>query len=117
MVYPLAYSVWTSLHSYNLAQTYLGEPFVGLDNYADALSDPYFYHALLVSLVITASCLLIELPIGFLLAVAIHRNGRGAGLFRLLFTLPVLLTPVAVALTWRFMFQYTGVWNYLLSLV
>ena len=117
MVYPVLFSLWTSLHSYNLAEIYLGEPFVGLNNYIQALSDPYFYHGLLISIIITVSCLLIELPIGFLLAMGINRRVRGAGFFRLLFTLPVLLTPVAVGLTWRFMFQYTGIWNYLLSLI
>jgi multiple sugar transport system permease protein len=117
LVYPIAYSIWTSLHIYNLAELYLGEPFVGLQNYAQALSDPYFYHGILVSIIITLGNLLIELPLGFLLALAINRRFRGASFFRVLFTLPVLLTPVAVALTWRFMFQYTGIWNYLLSLI
>jgi multiple sugar transport system permease protein len=42
---PLLYAVWTSLHNFNLtkqAQT----KFIGLQNYAEVLTDPVFWQAL-----------------------------------------------------------------------
>src|SRR4051794_31940775 len=45
-IYPLVYNAWLSLHSYNLAEIYLGVRFVGLGNYAEILRDPYFWSAL-----------------------------------------------------------------------
>src|SRR4051812_25440835 len=44
-LYPLAYNLWLSLHSYNLAELYLGTHFIGLRNYSGILQDPYFWSA------------------------------------------------------------------------
>jgi multiple sugar transport system permease protein len=114
-LYPLAYNLWLSLHSYNLAELYLGIHFVGLDNYITQLKDPYFWSALRNSTVITAGCLALELPIGLALAMALYRGVRWNGVFRIVFLLPLLLIPAVTAYMWRFMFQYDGIVNYLLS--
>jgi multiple sugar transport system permease protein len=115
-LYPLAYNLWLSVQSYNLAEVYLGIRFVGLDNFVVELRDPYFWSALGNSLVITIGCLAFELPIGMALAMALHRGVRGRGVFRVVFILPLLLIPSVTAYMWRFMFQYDGIINYLLGL-
>jgi len=115
LLYPIGYNIWLSLHSYNLSELYLGEHFVWLHNYLDELRDPYFWSALRNSAIITGSCLALELPIGMGLALLLHRRLRGHSVFRFLFFLPLLLVPAVTAYMWRFLFQYTGVFNYLLQ--
>lgn len=116
-VYPVCYNLWLSLHSYNLSELYLGIHFVGLQNYTAALGDPYFWSALRNSLIITLASLALELPIGMALALILYRRIRWNGFFRFLIILPLLLIPAVTAYMWRFMFQYDGIVNYILSLI
>ncbi len=115
-LYPLVYNLWLSLHSYNLAELYLGIRFVGLGNYVDILQDAYFWSAFRNSALLTLTCLALELPIGMTLALILQERVRGHSVFRFIFILPLLLIPSVTAYMWRFMFQYDGVVNYLLSL-
>jgi multiple sugar transport system permease protein len=115
LVFPIAYNVWLSLHHFNLTRLYEGQTFVGLSNYVEALGSEHFWNALGNSLLITGGGLLLEIPVGFLLALAIHRGVRGRRFFQFAFLLPLLLVPAVVAFMWRFMFQYDGVINYMLE--
>ena len=111
------YNLWLSLHSYNLAELYLGIHFVGLANYAAELRDSQFWSALRNSGVITVGCLVLELPIGMALALTLHGRVPGHSFFRFIFIVPLLLIPAVTAYMWRFMFQYDGIINYLLESV
>jgi multiple sugar transport system permease protein len=58
----------------------------------------------------------LELVLGFNLAWLLHRTGRGRGLLMTLILVPMMLTPVVVALFWRYIFRTDiGVLNYLLG--
>jgi multiple sugar transport system permease protein len=115
-LYPLAYNAWLSLHSYNLAELYRGTRFIGLQNYADILQDPYFWNGFRNSVFLTLACLGLELPIGMALALILQERLRGHSVFRFIFILPLLLIPSVTAYMWRFMFQYDGIVNYVLKL-
>ena len=122
LILPVLYGVRNSFYQINLAKVYEGEKFIGFGNYIKALSDIYFTHSLLVSLTTTFFIVALELVIGLFLALALNRPleqymSRGKRLFRTLAILPVVLPPVVVGLMWRFMFQYTGIINYCLTLV
>src|SRR5215470_2635056 len=65
--YPIAYAVYLSLERYNL-ELPNAVKFVGFDNYAAVLSSPYWWHALVVTLIITVVSVAIELVLGMLLA-------------------------------------------------
>ena len=43
--------------------------------------------------------------VGFLLAILLDRNMRGASLLRTLIIMPVFISPIAMGLTWRFIFE------------
>ncbi len=89
---------------------------VGLGNFRRDVFDDKFVSALVTTLVITAIGLAIQIPIGVGLAVLLNRNLRGTRLFRTALLLPMLLTPVAVGLMWRFMLDSDlGVVNWLLD--
>ncbi|MEM7031584.1 MAG: sugar ABC transporter permease [Chloroflexota bacterium] len=57
----------------------------------------------------------IELVLGFALAMLLNRNFAGRGLLMTLMLIPMMLTPVVVALFWRYLLRTDiGVINYIL---
>jgi len=121
LIVPLLYCVRNSFYSFNLERVYEGQRFVGLGNYLLAVKDKYFAGALSVSSVIAIFSVPLEFVIGFSLAILLsrpleRRSPSLKKLFRTLAILPVVLPPVVVGLMRRFMFQFTGVVNYLIML-
>jgi multiple sugar transport system permease protein len=101
---PLAVGAYLSFFDKTLG--FPMEPsFVGLENYRTEILNPVFYEALFKTLVILALGLLLQFPLGMVIALALHRRFIGRGFFRTLVLLPMLLTPVAVGLMWRFMYN------------
>ena len=114
-VVPLAGTIWESLHLHDLRMPWLGRPFVGLDNYAEALGDARFRAAMLHTAFFTATTVAAELVLGTMLALALNRTFRGRGLVRTFALLPWAIPTVVVALVWRFMFEAeTGIVNAML---
>ncbi|WP_395155749.1 carbohydrate ABC transporter permease [Ilumatobacter sp.] len=112
---PIGVGVYLSFRSDKIGSFVPGQ-FVGLDNYERDVFNDIFVEALYTTLLITLIALLIQIPVGMGLAVVLHQNLRGTQLFRSIFLLPMLLTPIAVGLMWRFMFDIDlGVINFLLE--
>lgn len=90
--------------------------FVGFDNYLSALADTRFWDSIRVTLIIMVLGLLIQLPAGLGLAMLLERPLLGRTAIRTALMIPMLLTPVAVGLMWRFMFDTDlGVINWFLE--
>lgn len=114
---PIGVGVYLSFRSDKIGSFVPGE-FVGLDNYRRDVFDDVFVEALYTTLLLTVMGLAIQVPIGIGLALVLHQNLRGGRLFRSTLLLPMLLTPIAVGLMWRFMFDIdVGVINWLLERV
>ena len=71
--YPIVYAIVLSLQRYNLAFPNLRK-WVGFSNYGAVLSSPYWWHALVVTLIITIVSVAIELVLGMLLALLMFRT-------------------------------------------
>jgi multiple sugar transport system permease protein len=99
--YPIAYAVYLSLERYNL-ELPNAVKFVGLDNYAAVLSSPYWWHALVVTLIITVVSVAIELVLGMLLALLMHRTVFGRNTVRTSALIPYGIVTVAAAYSWFF---------------
>ena len=115
IVFPWAFTIWMSLNEWKV-----GSPttFVGLANYLRLPKDPRFVEAVAHTLVYTALSVLLPLVFGTFAAVVFHMNFLGRGVLRAIFIMPMMATPVAIALIWTMMFHpQLGVLNYLLSLV
>ena len=67
--FPILYAVWLSLQRYDLRFPQQAH-FVGLSNYGAVLSSPYWWHALVVTLIITVVSVAVEFVLGMLLALA-----------------------------------------------
>jgi multiple sugar transport system permease protein len=112
---PFFYGVHISFLNINLA-SFLPPSFVGFDNYQTVLAASETWSTLRITLIITFIGLLTQIPIGILLALVLHENLRGTKIFRSILITPMLLTPVAVGLTYRFMFDTDlGVINWALG--
>lgn len=96
---------------------------VGLANYRHAVSDPMMLHAFRVTLLYVVLAVPADLVTGLLLALVLNIRARGAGTFRTVLFLPVMIAgtggaSVAVALLWLWLFQpRLGLFNYLLGRV
>ena len=104
-LFPLLWTVWESLHLHDLRMPWLGKPFVGIDNYVEAFSDPRFWDALGHTAFFAATSVGLELIIGLWLALALNRAFRGRGLVRAAVLVPWAIPTVVSALLWRFMFE------------
>jgi len=115
LLFPLAYTVFLSFHYWFLSATSTPR-FVGLENYARLLADARFWNALGHTLYYTALAVALEGIVGFGLALLFNRSFRGRGVLRTLLMLPMMSTPMAVALVWALMFEPTlGILNYFIK--
>jgi sorbitol/mannitol transport system permease protein len=75
--------------------------FAGFDNFITVFTDARLRAAVVNTLVLTTSVVLISLVIGLCLAVLLDRRFFGRGLARTLLIAPFLVMPVAAALLWK----------------
>jgi len=115
IVFPWLFTVFMSAHDWKIGQTHA---FVGLDNYLALLADERFLASLLRTLYYGVLAVVVPLVLGVFSAVIFHKRFPWRGVLRGIFILPMMATPVAVALVWTMMFHpQLGVLNYLLSLI
>src|SRR5213080_377875 len=84
-------------------QSLIPEPtrYVGIDNYRQIFSDPFFRQAIWTSVKMTVLAVLLTLIIGTLFAILLDRKFLGQGVIRTLLITPFLLMPVVAALIWK----------------
>jgi ABC-type sugar transport system permease subunit len=109
-LFPLSWTIWESLHLHDLRMPWLGQPFVGLANYADALRDGRFWGAMAHTLWFAVASVSLELVLGCVLALAMNRTFRGRALVRASILIPWAIPTVVAALVWRFMFEGLEGW-------
>jgi len=92
--------------------------FAGLKNWLRLFSDERFYNALSNTVLIAVIAVAIEYVLGLGLVLLLNRGVKGSTFFRVLFFLPMMLTPIAVGYMWRMMFNPTrGPINHVLPLL
>ena len=115
-VFPLIYSLTTSFMSLRLIPP-IPPRFVGFGNYADLLTQRRFWNVVGTTSLIAFTAVALQYAIGFAVALALHARMPGERLFRIVFLMPMLLAPVAVALIARMIFNPTmGPLNDLMAL-
>jgi ABC-type sugar transport system permease subunit len=107
-VFPIVWTAWESLHLHDLRMPWLGRPFVGLANYAEALSSARFWGAVGHTAMFTIGTVTLELAGGLCLALIVDRISRGRDLVRTAVLLPWAIPTVVAALVWRFLFENPG---------
>lgn len=104
---PMAWTLWESLHLHDLRMPWLGRPFIGLDNYVEAFSDPRLRDAVLHTTSFVAVSVTLELLLGLVFALAMSRALRGRALIRVIVLMSWAVPTVVAAMIWRFLFEGT----------
>ena len=76
--------------------------FVGLDNWKALLKDAMFWKSFKHNLIVMVFSILIQIPIGMLLATFLDAGGKKFNFFKIVWFLPYLMSSVAIA----FLFVY-----------
>ncbi len=113
IVGPVLANAYISVHDWFIGGT---PKYIGLGNFVRALNDYRFWSGLKNTFYFTLVAVPLELVLGLGIAVLFNRDFRGKGLVRTVILLPMVATPVAIALIWALMFNPSlGVLNYFLE--
>jgi len=82
---------------------------VGLKNYIDIFSDSLFWQAFNNTVIFMVVSTSLTILIGLGIAILISRDFPGKSIFISLILLPMMISPVAAALSWKFLFD--GEWG------
>ncbi|WP_212735516.1 carbohydrate ABC transporter permease [Herbidospora galbida] len=111
---PMAGSLWTSLHEWNLITPM---KWVGLDNYARLLASEETRAAFGHTLYFIAGYLPLVYAGGLGLAMLLNRAMKGRDIFRAIYFLPVVTSWVVVALLWKWLLNpASGIVNWAIGL-
>ncbi len=117
-IFPLIWMIRLSFTSLNLSMSYLPLRFVGLDNYADILTDDDVWARMQTTAQFVVSTVVLEVVVGFGLALLINRQFRGHGFWTTIILLPMMLSPAVVGNFWTLLFQpQIGPFNYVVGLI
>ncbi|CAN7709543.1 carbohydrate ABC transporter permease [Bosea sp. LjRoot237] len=115
IVFPWLFTLYMSSQDWKIGG---GPEFVGLQNFAELFRDARFIESMGHTFYFTVLAVVLPILFGTAAALVFHREFPFRGLLRTIFVMPMMATPVAVALVWTMMFHpQLGVLNYLLSLV
>ncbi|HEY4385411.1 MAG TPA: sugar ABC transporter permease [Ktedonobacteraceae bacterium] len=91
--------------------------FIGLQNYIQLIQSPVVQHSLGVTIYFVVLNVPLETILALLLALVMNRNLPGVGIFRVIYAVPWMATPVAMGIAWQWIFdpQY-GALNSFLAL-
>jgi multiple sugar transport system permease protein len=104
LLLPMLVVGWLSLHRWDL----LGPiRYVGLENWQSVLSDSSFGNSLLVTAVFIAIVVPLQILLGLAAALLLVRGLPGSAIFRTIYVLPWVCSPLAIAVLWSWILAPT----------
>jgi raffinose/stachyose/melibiose transport system permease protein len=89
--------------------------FVGIQNFVKIFKTPELVGSLWNTLFLAFGFLVLTNVFGLLFALALNRGLKSRYVLRTLVFMPVVIAPIAVSYIWKFIFDYNGPLNQLLS--
>jgi multiple sugar transport system permease protein len=112
---PMIASMFLSFTQYKVIKPPV---WVGIENYTRMFTDDLFYHSLRVTVTYTFLAVPLGVIIGLAIAMLLSQKVIASGVFRTIFYLPSVISGVAVAIVFAWIFNYRfGILNYFLSLL
>ncbi|MBI5033260.1 MAG: sugar ABC transporter permease [Chloroflexi bacterium] len=114
MVFPILYTVWNSMTPWSISA---GRPatFFGLTNYFNLPEDTRFVASISRTLFFTILAVVIEVVLGVAIALLLNRDFPLKRFINSIILLPMMATPVAIAMVWLLMYVPTsGIVNFVL---
>ncbi len=103
MIYPFFQSIYLSFTDWNGVGP-IGD-FVGLQNYRNLIHDDLLWRSLGHNAIWVVIGTIGPLVLGLLLAMLLWRQPRGFALFRTVYFLPQVLSPVIIAIVWGWVYN------------
>lgn len=115
-IFPMFSGLYYSLTDWDgMAKT---RNFVGLANYLNVFKDPYALTATINTVIYTVVVTTLSNVIGLFLALLLERRSTANNLFRTVYFIPAVLSPVVASFVWKYMYApESGVINSLLQVV
>jgi multiple sugar transport system permease protein len=95
VIFPMLFGLYISFTDWNLSAV-AGRRFNGLDNFRQMMTDPFYWNALR-NMIWYVLAVLVEYAIAFGLALLLSAQIRARKFFRVVFLMPLMLSPVAVS--------------------
>ena len=116
VVFPIIFSFYLSFHEWNMFSA--TRAFVGLENYKRLVTDPEFWAVFKHTLIYTIGTVPVNMALALFAAVVLNRKIAGRKFLRAAFFTPVIISAVAAAVIWRWIFDPNlGLLNYALTAV
>ncbi len=115
-IFPLLWTVYLSFTNFRANQPGRPVEWVGTLNYERLLgsSDVWGYMQATAHFVVWT--MLLQVLIGFALALLINRNFKGASFWTTVILIPMMLSPAVVGTFWTYIYQpQTGIFSYILD--
>lgn len=115
IIFPWLFTIWMSMNDWQMG---MSRSFVGLENYQMLATNTRFIETIPRTLYFTILGVLAPVVLGVFAAEVFHQRFPLRGLLRGIYILPMMTTPVAIALVFIMMYHpQLGILNYLLSLI
>jgi ABC-type sugar transport system permease subunit len=116
VILPTILAGYYSLTDFNMITAPI---YIKLKNFIDLFADPVFIFALRNTTYYMFGCVILQVLVGLGLAMIVTREWlRGKVFFRTVYFLPVVLSMVAVAIVWQWVFDSrVGLMNFALELI
>ena len=99
---PALVSIYLTFQKWNLMTP---PQYVGMQNIEHLFNDPLLLQSLKATFLFSFLSVPLSLLLSFFLAMLLHREIRGIGIFRTLYYLPSIVPAIATALLWAWMFN------------
>jgi len=103
-IVPLIWMVRTAFQTFS-PNPRIAPQFSGLDNFNNLISDPQFVGSLKITLFLLIAALILQLVLGFILALALYTIKHGRGLVVSLILIPTAIAPIVAGIVWWMLFN------------
>ena len=104
-LYPVVQALRLSFYNWSIGTPWSDVTFAGAQYFVRLAQDSAVRSSLLITLLFAGTVVSAEMILGLVLALALEKPMRGLTLFRTVFILPMMIAPIVVGLTWRFLFD------------
>ncbi|MDZ7290871.1 MAG: sugar ABC transporter permease [candidate division KSB1 bacterium] len=105
LIFPIGFSAYLAFHRWNMLTPPASARYVGFSHFVYLLTmDDLFRAALGNTVVFALGTVFVGMIVALLIALAINRM-KSAPIWRFLFFIPMVITPVAIGIIWKYLYE------------
>jgi len=114
ILFPVIFSFYLSFHEWNMFSS--EATYIGLENYKRMFQSEEFWSVFKNTVIYTLGTVPLNMALALLVAIALNKKIKGKKFLRTAFFAPVIISPVAAAVIWRWIYDPNyGLLNYSIS--